>query len=64
MRIDHDMVVSSFFHTIEVVVVDPLAVVVFSVRHDVSHISALDGRVSIIDHELVCLVEMALIIAY
>ena len=62
--VDHDVVVGGLLHGIEVVVVQPLAVVVLSAGDDVAHIAALDGVVAVVDHEAVGGIEMSLIVAH
>ena len=56
MGIDHDMVLGSLGHGIEVVVDHPLSVVVLTAGDDVAHVAALHGVVAILLHELVGLV--------
>ena len=63
MRIDHDMVFGSLGHTVEVVIVHPLAKVMFSAWDDVAYIPALYGIVAILFHQFIGLIEMTLIIA-
>ena len=63
MGIDHDMIVSSLSHAVEVVIVHPLTVVVFATWHDVAHVATLNSRIAIVNHKLVSLVEVTLIVA-
>ena len=62
MGVDHDFVVGGFGDAAQVVVVEHLAVVVLAVGYDVAYVAALDGWVAIVDHELVGLVEVALVV--
>ena len=62
MGVDHDFVVGGFGDAAQVVVVEHLAVVVLAVGDDVAYVAALDGWVAIVDHELVGLVEVALVV--
>ena len=64
MGIHHDMVLGGLGHTIQIVVVHPLAVVMFATRQDIAHISALYRVVSILVHKMICRFEMTLIIAH
>ena len=61
--VDHDVVVGSLLDAVLVVVVHPLAVVVFAARHDVAHVAALHGGIAVVYHELVCLVQVAFVVA-
>ena len=63
VRVDHYFVFGGLFHAVEIMVVCPLSVVIFSTRHHIAHISALYGVVSIFVHQRVCCVEVALIVA-
>ena len=60
--IDGDLVLSSFLDSVEVVVDHTLTVVVLTTWDDVAHVAALDGRVAIVDHELVRLIHMTLVV--
>ena len=62
--IDHDVMTGRFSHCVEVVVYDPLAVMMFAVRKDVSDITALDGIVAIAVHKIVSGFHMTLVVAH
>ena len=64
VSINHNMIVGSFLDGILIVVVNPLAVVVFATRDDVSHISAFHCLVAVCVHKCVCRIHMSLIVAY
>ena len=64
MGIDHDMVLRSFLHGIEIVVVQPLAVVMLAKRQDITHVTALHCVVAVLLHEIVGRIHVSLIIAY
>ena len=61
--INHDMVLRRLLNAIEVVVVDPLGVVGLASRHDIAHIARFHGGVVVAVHELICRIEMALVVA-
>ena len=63
MRIDHDMVLSSLGHTIEIVVVEPLTIVVLATWDDITYITTFHGIVAILIHQAVSSFEMTLIVA-
>ena len=58
------MMLGSLGHTVEVMVVHPLAVMMLPSRDDIAHIAALHGVVAILVHQAVGLVEVSLIIAH
>ena len=64
MGIDHDVMTGRFSHCVEVVVYDPLAVMMFAVRKDVSDITALDSIVAIAVHKIVSGFHMTLVVAH
>ena len=63
VRINHQFIISSLRQAIEVVIIDPLIVVVISAGQHVAHIAALYGRITIVYHKLIRLIKMALIVA-
>ncbi len=62
--VHHNLMLGCFGDGIQIVVVEPLTVVVFAARNHISNISALDSVVAILVHELVGLVHVALIVAH
>ena len=62
MCIHHNLVVSCLLDATEIVVVEWLTVVMLTVWNDVAYISALDSVVAIVNHELVCLVEVTVVV--
>ena len=63
MGIYHNMVFCGFGHSVEIVVYQPLAVVVFSVREDVTHIAGFHGIVAVVAHQLVCCLHVPFVVA-
>ena len=64
VRVHHDLVFGGFGHGIEVVIVHPLAVMMFAARDYVAYISTLDCIVAVVFHKFVCILEMAFVVAY
>ena len=62
--IDHDMVFSCFGDAVQVVVVHPLSVVVFTTWYDIAHISALHRVVAVFVHKVVGCIEVAFVVAH
>ena len=59
----HDFVVRSFLHCIQIMIVHPLSVVMFSTRNDITYITTLDSIVSVIYHKLISSIQMTFIVA-
>ena len=64
MGIDHHLMFGSLLQCIEIMIDEGLAVVMLSDRKDISYISALDGVIAILVHELESLIDMTLVITY
>ena len=64
MGIDHNLIFGSFLHGIQIMIIHPLAIVIFSTRNDVAHIATLHGIVSVVHHKLVSLVHVAFVVAH
>ena len=64
MGIDHDMVLRSLLHGIEIVVVQPLSVVMLAKRQDITHVTALHSIVAVFLHKVVGGIHVSLVIAY
>jgi hypothetical protein len=64
MSIDHDLMLGSLLQCIKIMIDERLAVVVLAYRKDISYISALDGVIAILVHELESLIDMTLVITY
>ena len=62
MRINHYFIVGGLGYAIQVVIIHPLAIVMFTAWNDVAHIATLNCGVTIVNHKLVSLVKMALIV--
>ena len=62
MRINHDFIVGGLGYAIQVVIIHPLTIVMFTARNDVAHIATLNCGVPIVNHKLVSLVKMTLIV--
>ncbi len=60
--IDGDLMLSSLLDSVEVVVHHALTVVVLTAGDDVAYIAALDSGVAVVNHELVCLLHVALVV--
>ncbi len=60
----HDFVVRCFLHRIQIVVVHPLSIVVLATWNDIAYIAAFYRIISVVCHELVCLVHVAFIVTY
>ena len=60
--IDHDMVLGSLFHYIEVVVVHRLRVVVVATWDDVAHVTSLHSVVAVFVHQVESLLHVALVV--
>ena len=63
MGIHHDMMLGGLLDAVEIVVVHPLAIVVFSTGDDIAHITALHGCITIFVHQLIGRLQMPFIIA-
>ena len=63
MSIDHDLPLGSLLHHIEVVIDQPLTVVVLSVGDDVTNVAGLDARVVVLLHEVKGSIQVTLIVA-
>src|SRR5688572_18735411 len=64
MSVHHDLVFSRFFNSILVMIVDPLAVMVFTTGKDVAYITALYSIIAVFLHKLISCIHMALIVPY
>ena len=64
MGIDHDMVLRSLLHGIEIVVVQPLSVMMLAKRQDITHVTALHSIVAVFLHKVVGGIHVPLVIAY
>ena len=62
VRIYHNLMFGSFFYTMQVMVVHPLAVVMFPIRKHVAYISAFYGIVSVFVHQLVGCFEVPFVV--
>ena len=62
MRIYHNFIISSFLHSIQIVVYHPLSIVMFTTRNDITHITALHRMISIVYHKLISLIHVTLIV--
>ena len=63
MGIDHDVVLGSLGNTIEIMVVEPLPVVMLSTRNDIAYIAALHSIVAIFVHQIIGSLQMTFIVA-
>ena len=63
MGIYHNVMFCSLFNGVEVMIVSPLTVVIFSARKDIAYITALDGVVAILVHKVVSGFHVALVVA-
>ena len=63
MGVDHDSVFRGLLDGIQVVVDEPLAVMVLAAGNDRPDIAAFDGPVAVLPHETVGIVETALVVA-
>ena len=54
MGIHHNMVLGGLFDAIEIVVIHPLTIVVFSTGNDITYVSALHSSVAIFVHQIIC----------
>src|SRR5574344_762460 len=61
--VDHYMIVGSFLDTIEVMVIHPLPVMMFTTGNYVADITTLDCIITVVNHKLICFVQMALVIS-
>ena len=57
------MMLGGLLDAVEIVVVHPLAIVVFTTGDDIAHIAALHGSVAIFVHQLIGSLQMALVVA-
>lgn len=64
MCIYHDFIIGCFLYRIEIMVVHPLSVMVFSTRDDVAHITTLYRVITIIGHKLVSFVHVSFVVTY
>jgi hypothetical protein len=53
MSIDHDMMLGSLCHTIEIVIVQPLTIVMLTTRNDIAYIATLYRIVTILIHQVI-----------
>ena len=58
----HDVVFGRLGNAIEVVIIEPLSVVMLATWNNVAHITTLYRIVSIFVHQVVCCLKMALVI--
>ena len=63
VAVDANLIIGGFLHGIEIVVVHPLSVVVFSARNDIAYIAAFHCIIAIIHHKLIGFVHVAFVIA-
>ena len=63
VSIDHDLPLGSLLHHIEVVIDQPLTVVVLPVRDDVADVAGLDTRVVVLLHQVKGSIQVTLIVA-
>ena len=59
-----DLIISSFSHSIEIVVVHPLTIMMFTARNHIAYIATLYCIVTVVYHKLVSFINMTFIIAY
>ena len=64
VRIYTNFVVGCLLHGIEVVVVQPLPIMMFTTGNHITYISALHGIVAIIHHKLIGLVHVTFVVAH
>ena len=64
MGIYTNLIIGGFGHCIEIVIVHPLSVMMFTTWDDITHITTLHCIISIVHHELISLVHMAFVITY
>ena len=60
--VDHDMVFGGLHDGIMVVVVDGLAVVAFAKGDDGAHVATLNGIVTVLVHQVICLLHPSFVI--
>ncbi|MPM84827.1 hypothetical protein SDC9_131903 [bioreactor metagenome] len=63
MRIDHDLVFRRFFKCKQVMVIDPLTVMIFTTGNNITYITTFYGRIFILVHQLVRFIKMSFVIA-
>ena len=63
VSIDHDLPLGSLLHHIEVVIDQPLTIVILPVGDDVTDVAGLDARVVVLLHQVKGGIQVTLVIA-
>lgn len=64
MGIYTNLIVGGFLHGIEIVIIHPLTIMMFSPRNDITYITTLHRIISVINHELIGFIHMTFVVAY
>ena len=64
MGINHDTMLRSFSHSIQIMIIKPLSVMMFSTGNYIPHITTLDRVISIFIHQLISRFHMPFVVTY
>ena len=64
MSIYHDLMLGSLCDSIEIMIVEPLSVMMFATRNHIADITALHRIIAILIHKVVCRLHVSLIVTH